>query len=184
MSWQSWVARIGGYAAAPWTGGASIPIGEAIAQGINANEGVDKAVGQQGAATASANQRLDAAGGVNKQVFDSQRRDFQSLANAPYQSLAQMSGIDIPNITPLSVSGGVGPGASPMLSGTLGSVTPAANPDSLRQKVVAPLQNAVRQTVSGYGGQGVRMRAPDGQVFMIPHNQREEALANGGQELG
>lgn len=154
MGWLSGLARIGGYALAPFTGGASIPIGEAVAQGIGSHDAVKKATGQQAASVAGAQQRLDAAGRTAGNVLNQQRGDYQSFANLPFQTLAQLSGIQVPDVQPMSF---------PMQGGTLASLTPQAPAPlmSLDGQVLKPMPTprraslqAQQQTASGYAGRG------------------------------
>lgn len=152
MGWQSWLSRGIGYGLAPFTGGLSAGIGEGIAQGIDASKGIDKAVGQQTAATAGAQQRLDAAGQTAGNVLNQQRNDFQSFANAPFQTLAQLSGVSIPNVQPMA--------GLPQGGGTLASLTPMAGVPAVPMSpdVMPPQSNrraslpAQQQFASGYGG--------------------------------
>ena len=168
MSWKSWAARIGGYAAAPWTGGASIPIGEAIAQGIGAHEAINKAEKQQAAGTTAANATIG-------QTYNQQRADYQNQANRPLQSLAQMSGIQIPDVGPVALNGGTlnAPSAGVMPQSPEASAPAAPPVEAPASGAQAPL---IQQTASGY-----RVRHPEnGQVFTIPQEHLEAALKAGG----
>jgi hypothetical protein len=82
MSAWSWVARIGGYAAAPFTGGASIPIGEAIAQGISSNEATDKQ-----------NEQLQAGNQAAMDVYGKTLQPAVDRGNAAGSTLAMMMGL-------------------------------------------------------------------------------------------
>jgi hypothetical protein len=82
MSAWSWVARIGGYAAAPFTGGASIPIGEGIAQGISANEATNKQ-----------NEQLQAGNQAAMDVYSKTLQPAVDRGNAAGSTLAMMMGL-------------------------------------------------------------------------------------------
>lgn len=157
MSWQSWLARGVGYGLAPFTGGASIPIGEAAAQGINASQGVNKAVDQQGAAVANAQQQLAQAGQTAGNVLNQQRADFQSFANVPFQTLAQLSGVSIPNVQPMAL---------PQQGGTLASL---AQPSGM-------------QPPAGYDPQP-RLRPEDAEILgrAVPRVSAQQRTASGYQ---
>ncbi len=98
MGWGEWVARIGGYVAAPFTGGASIPIGEGIAQGLHNNDAIKQADQTQQAATQQATQAQQRAMQTAGDVYGQQRQDTQNLAVAPYQTLGSLMGINIPSL--------------------------------------------------------------------------------------
>lgn len=163
MGWKSWAARIGGYAAAPWTGGASIPVGEAIAQGIESHGAVNTANQQQQAGTREAGERLGAAQTANAELYNQQRQDYQNLANAPFQTLGGLMGMAIPNIEPVNTSTGmiathpmpmgrlrIPEGAAPgsMLGAPGTPITPPGT--SVPRSMPAPEYRANLQTLSSY----------------------------------
>lgn len=122
MSWQSWIPRIGGYVASGFFPPAApfiLPATEALAQGIDAQQGVNKAVDQQGASVNAAQQRLDAAGQTAGNVLNQQLGNFQSFANVPFQTLAQLSGVNIPNVQPMAL---------PQQGGTLARLSQGPQP--------------------------------------------------------
>lgn len=96
MSWKSWIPRIAGYGLAPFTGGASIAIGEGIAQGIGNSEAINTANQQQQAATQQAQR-------IGGDVYTQQRADAQNLFGQPYQTLGGLLGM---NIAPIGAPGG------------------------------------------------------------------------------
>ena len=98
MAWKEWAARIGGYALAPYTGGASIAIGEGIAQGLHNNEAIKEADATTQAATQQGVQAQQGALQRAGDVYTQQRQDTQNLANAPYQTLGSLMGINIPSL--------------------------------------------------------------------------------------
>ncbi len=98
MGWGEWAARIGGYALAPWTGGASIAIGEGIAQGLHSKDAVKDATATQQAATNQAVDKQQTALRTAGDVYGQQRQDTQNLAGIPYQTLGGLMGLNIPSI--------------------------------------------------------------------------------------
>jgi hypothetical protein len=100
VSWTSWIPRIAGYALAPLTGGASIPIGEAISQGIGNKQAVDKATGQQQTATNVAQAKEQNALMAEGDVYNQQRSDMQNLFGQGYQTLGGLMGMNIAPIGP------------------------------------------------------------------------------------
>ncbi len=112
MGWGEWAARIGGYALAPFTGGASVPIGEGIAQGLHSNAAVKDATATQQAATQQAVGQQQSALRTAGDVYGQQRQDTQNLAGIPYQTLGGLMGMNIPAIGP--AAGNVPSTASPM----------------------------------------------------------------------
>lgn len=157
MSAWSWVARIGGYVAAPFTGGASIPIGEAVAQGISNQE-----------ASSKANQQLqagnDKAIGLYGQTF------------APYLNSGAQASNTLAGMMGFAPSGASNTGA-PM-------ATPAAEPMPTRTRPEdAPVtgQAYPRGTLASLGQMPtqssyakVRMIAPDGEQAEV--DEREVGL--------
>ena len=100
MGWGEWAARIGGYVAAPFTGGASIAIGEGIAQGLHNKGAVDKADATQQAATQQGLQQQQRALQTAGDVYGQQRADTQNLAGQSFQTLGGLMGMNIQPIGP------------------------------------------------------------------------------------
>jgi hypothetical protein len=186
MGWKAWAARIGGYAAAPWTGGASIAIGEGLAQGLDRHEAVSEAREQQQAGTDRAQQRLDTAQAIQGNVYNQQRQDYQSLANAPYQALGGLMGLSIPSIGPVAFAGQQSQTPGPGFRGGMNGLEPGTlqspvdskgrpyapmDPDAPRAPQPTPHQTAKLQTLSSYASPEVDMvpmRTPIGKVIMVP----------------
>lgn len=95
MSWTSWIPRIAGYVAAPFTGGVSIPIGEGIAQGVTAHDAINKADATQQAGTAQAMAPQQQATRASGDAYTQQRADTQNLFGQPYQTLGSLMGLNI-----------------------------------------------------------------------------------------
>jgi hypothetical protein len=128
MSWSSWIPRIVGYAAAPFTGGASIAIGEGIAQGIGNKQALDKAKGEQQAATLEAQKQQQLANMASGDTLTQQRADAQNLFGQPYQTLGGLLGM---NIAPIGApTGTVMTSAAPtgMPAGLVTGRTPQVQP--------------------------------------------------------
>ncbi len=194
MSWQSWAVRIGGYAAAPFTGGASIPIAEGIAQGIGNNEAIDSANAQQQQATDRAVAEQQRATGISGDVYNQQRADL-----APYRELGGQAFSTLGGLMGFSGGGGgqsEAPAAPAIRTAPLvDPVTTGRHPTENAQMTgtfagprggtLADIQQgAVAQRQSSYGGTQARVKAPNGQVYLIPRARVAEAVANGGQEVG
>lgn len=181
MGWGEWVARIGGYAAAPFTGGASIPIGEGIAQTLGNREAIADANQTQQQATQQALGLQQGAQQTNLAALNQQRADYQHQANAPYQTLAGLAGITIPNVGSIGWGGpqmsGQGPQAptqptapvDPAIGSPMGKWARGAPTDDQRAEArgkwarpAEAQQSRQAQSQSGYQGSGtVLMRDPN-----------------------
>src|SRR5678815_2598814 len=93
MSWKAWVARAAGYGLAPFTGGASIPIGEGIAQGISGNEAIDTANAQQQAGTDRAVAEQQRASSVASDIYSQQRNDLAPWREQGGQAANTLGGL-------------------------------------------------------------------------------------------
>jgi len=150
-----WGARIGGYALAIPTGGASIPIGEAIAQGIGNHQ-----------AAGEANKALQQ--GVTQGV-DTYNQAFGPYMHMGSQAANTLSGLM--GFAPASTSApGMGASAPPATTGrpyespATGRAQPRPTvegaPNAGIGTSLAELARPQVQSASSY--QRVRMRAPDG----------------------
>lgn len=149
-----WGARIGGYALAPVTGGASIPIGESIAQGIGNYE-----------ASGEANKAIQAGAA---QGIDTYNQAFQPYMNMGGQAANTLSGLM--GFTPMSASAQGMPTSAPMTTSRPFEHPPTGRahprptmegpPDAGASSSLAALARPQVQTASSYGR--VRMQAPDG----------------------
>jgi hypothetical protein len=199
MGWGSWALRLGGYALAPWTGGASALAGEAVAQGMENRGAIDDANADQQAATDRA---LDLQRGAQR--THQQRADTNNLFGTPYRTLGSLMGIDIQPIGPMSFDD---TGTTPAKPDTLGAIGTTTLADYEARKAGAPLSPAAQayearkagggaqadariQSQSGYatgrptgepGGDLIPMLDPRGQVRMIPRAKQAEAEAAGGK---
>lgn len=166
MSAWSWVARIGGYAAAPWTGGASIGIGEGIAQGLENNDAAKKA-----------NEQLQAG---NDKAIGLYGQTFAPYLNAGAQASNTLAGMM--GFTPSPAAQTTAPtGVDPRVDQAAGRLT-----EGLRDKWGAfvgdsPTPMATRGTLASLGQMPtqssyakVRMRAPDGEEADV--DEREVGL--------
>ncbi len=167
----SWVARIGGYAAAPFTGGASIPVGEAVAEGLSHSAANDKA-----------NEQLQAG---NNQAIDLYKQTYAPYLNAGSQASSTLAGLM--GFSP-SPTGQATPAAAPA-------------PVAAAEPVEAPKPYQGQSGGHGYGMTGgldtlqslaarqptqssyrtVRMRAPDGTEEDVPHAQARHFLDLGAE---
>ena len=167
MAWKEWAARIGGYAAAPWTGGASIAIGEGLAQGFKANDAINDAKDTQEAATQQGLQRQQSALQTAGDVYGQQRADTQNLAGQPYQTLGSLMGM---NIAPIGAPAGNVPmtppptyvrsAQPPILQTDPGMASAAMTPyptmaaapaEAATLKQLADLAGRQKKSTSGYG---------------------------------
>lgn len=192
MSWKSWAARIGGYAAAPWTGGASIAVGEGIAQGLEGNEAIDDANQAQQQATNQAVAEQQKASGISADVYQQQRADL-----APYRDLGGQAFSTLGGLMGFSQAAAAAPTTSVNRAVPEVLATPAPTGRQMRPEseptgtyagsrggTLASIQQAAQtQRQSGYGGPQARVKAPNGQVYLVPRERVQEALANGGQEV-
>jgi hypothetical protein len=177
---------VGGVAAAPYTGGASlalVPAGARMVQSDQEQQGVKEAQGAQDAMMTK---------GIHTQV---DARDAMNAAYAPYTSLgagaasALGAGLGIPVAT-LGAPAGSGTGAARAAplnpAGSPGSRQPSADAEMTGQQAVprdaantpTVQARAGYQTQSGYAptlgaaaGPMVRMRAPTGQTKLVPQEQ-------------
>lgn len=182
MDWKNWLILGAGYAAAPATGGASIPIATSVAGMRNAQQASDKTLAAQTQAT--------------------------DKANAMLQPYASMGGQALNTLGGLMGFAPVGGGASAAASGptpeeqaAAGKLRTAldahdfpygeAQKRKLMEKIESQLEPrgltlgtlaAQSQTQSSFGD-AVRMRAPDGRVVIVPKSRMAEAQQQGGQVL-
>ncbi len=181
MGAWSWVARIGGYVAAPFTAGLSIPAGEAIAQGLDNKETVDKT-----------NAALQAG---NQQAID-----LYGRALNPYMNLGGQATNTLGGLMGFSMGGG-----APALPETASPTAEAATENVVRRKggmstegpygskryphygtSLADLASAPAQTGSSFGAKGtrtIRMLAPDGSTGDVPEQFAAQLEAKGARRL-
>ncbi len=203
MSWKSWTARIVGYGLAPFTGGASIPIGEGIAQGIGSNKAIDEANAAQQAGTDRAVAEQQRASGIASDVYNQQRNDLAPWTQQGGQAANTLGGLL--GFTPTAPSAGMAstpsrastatatpslmvaasPGRQPTANATMTGTY--AGPRTLAE-MGQPSQDAVasrqQTTQSSYGAPAgtVPMRnRRDGQVYFVPQQQVQAAQADGGE---
>lgn len=120
MSWGSWLTRIGGYVAAPFTGGASVAITEPIAAAMEASGAIKDANQEQKLATEKANR-------ISADIYNQQRADYDSQSGVPYRTLGSLMGLDIaPLGAPSMVREARPPGLYP--GGQMSVPTPSATP--------------------------------------------------------
>ncbi|HEX2594698.1 MAG TPA: hypothetical protein VHL34_24560 [Rhizomicrobium sp.] len=203
MSWKAWVPRIAGYALAPWTGGASIAIGEGIAQGVSSNEAVDKANAQQQAGTDAAMAEQRRASGIASDVYQQQRNDLAPYRDMGGQAASTLGGLlgfaptapAAPMAVNRAVPSGLTANAAPpaterhpsstgvMTGGMAGPRTLAqfGQPDPVSQR--AAITQSSYGAPSGMAGEGalVSVKAPNGRLYRVPSNKVQEAVQNGGQ---
>jgi hypothetical protein len=176
MAWE-WVARIGGYAAAPFTGGASIPVGEAIAQGISSHKAAGKA-----------EEQLQ---GANQQAVDLYGQALGPFVQQGQQASNTLGGLMGFAPAPAGAPGGLASmgrsttGATMYPNGTTGRIRPPdapvtgqaqARPGSLGQMAIPS------QTASSY--RTVRMMAPDGSQEDVPEAEAAIFERAGARRVG
>lgn len=177
LDWKQIAVGVGGAVLAPFTGGASIPIAGAIASGMNTNSAAKDINQQQQAGTNQANAAL---------------KPYMDIGSQAQNTLGGLFGFGRPSGmgSGLSVRNswdpeiGVGEPGDP----AKGGLTPY-NPQTLRTladgaQITGKAQardSAQQQTTSGFGS--IRMRAPNGQTYMVPQQHVQQAEAEGGQRL-
>lgn len=146
-NFAKWGARIGGYIAAPYTGGASIGIGESIAKGIGNHQAASKA-----------NEQLQAG---NTQAMDVYKQSF-----APYTNLGSQAANTLGGLMGFAPSSSMAPIASMAPQATEPRPTRTRPDDApvtgqaFPRGTLASLGMA-KPTDSSYSK--IRMRAPDGE---------------------
>ncbi len=194
MSWKSWLPRIAGYGLAPFTGGASIPIGEGISQAVGNNEAIDQANAQQNAATDKATAEQQRATGIASDVYDTQRADLAPYRDMGGQAFTTLGGLM--GFSPSATAPSTAPPARtatttipPMVAATDGSERhPTANGELTGTYAGPRTLNDIQQVAStqrqsGYGGGAQAKVKANGRFYVIPRERLEEALANGGEEV-
>jgi len=208
MGWEEWAARIGGYALAPFTGGASAIVGEGIAQGLRGKDAINQAQQAQQQATDDAMRRNDHALGVSGDIYNQQRADMNQLFMPGYQTLGSLMGIPVASIGPATFTDravytpppqaqaeparhGGGVMKDEYESRKIGGPPVTADAYENRKRLGDFQQAATQQTTSSYasprsggpGGDVVPMIDPMGKVRMIPRARQAEAEAAGGRVL-
>lgn len=162
MNWKSIVAMGAGYALAPWTGGLSIGVGNAIAGGLEANDAKNTLVkqGQQDQATLA----------QSNHASNARLQPFTDLGTGAVNTLGQLYGIAMP-------TGGAGATPStptaPLPTEVTGRVRPPgtpsegqATPRMMGDFASTPQQAAQQRTQSGYSTR--RLISPAGETEDVP----------------
>lgn len=178
---------------------AAISLGTQAYQSKQANDAIDKAQQAQQAGTDAARAEQQRVTGVASDVYQQQRNDL-----APYRDLGGQAFSTLGGLMGFSPSGlGASPTttpavrtaplvqADPAAAGAMTGRHPTENGEMTgryagpRGGTLADIQQgAVAQRQSSYGGTQARVKAPNGQVYLIPRERVQEAVANGGQEVG
>lgn len=174
MDWKDAAILIGGAVAAPFTGGASVPIATGVVGARNQRQAAEQAQSQQQAATTQANAAL---------------APYQALGGSAAQALQGLMGL-APS-APVAMAPGLAPSPEPRGRDSTGKeITGRAQPRPDAGESIHRRANV--QTASSYnphsglapnGMGGVRMRAPNGQTYLVPRDQVARARAEGGQEI-
>lgn len=194
MGLGKWLALAGGIAGTAFTGNPTFAMmGVSGFNALNNKEGVDKAVGQQQAAT---NQAL----GANEQALGPyvQRGNtagntlmglmglgplpgqpgFDQTAKPPAQDVAPM---------PLpTVKGAEGGGENVPSDAPSRRLPMVQNPDATMTQASLSSQSGYGPRFGGLSSMGgglVPVRGPNGQTYRIPPDRLEEALSQGGVQL-
>jgi hypothetical protein len=152
------LAAVGGFVAAPFTGGLSIPAGLGAAGAIISGSAVSDAAKKQQQAT-------DQALALQGRMYDTTRADlspYSSIGVGALGNLRTLAGIPQPAPT-------AGPGAAPLVPpnaphATAGPGTPGFGGFTGQQAVPRPGVPAPPQNASGF----VTMRAADGSTNQVP----------------
>lgn len=167
---------------------AAISTGAAIYQSKQANDAIDKAQQAQQAGTDAARAEQQRVTGVASDIYQQQRADLAPYREGGAQAYSTLGGLM--GFAPTAGTGTAGSTAS-------AAPAPAAPTDVMARPPLVSLdagqprggtladiqQGAITQRQSSYGPQA-RVRAPNGQVYLVPRERVQEAVANGGQEVG
>jgi hypothetical protein len=154
-------------------GGASVVAGDIAA------EGAKKAAKQQEDAALAAKTTQEAAAKTSAAAF----QPFQATGQAAYSTLGSMLGL-----APAAQAGG----SPSSLSSTTGMASDAGTRMGVPRTDDGPQQRAARQSQSSYaptlgdmaGGNVVQLRAPTGEVAMVPKAKAPFYAARGAQIIG
>lgn len=192
MDWVGLAEIIGGSVAAPFTGGATIPIALAGVQHMASSKAADQQAEASKAVQGQNQQMYTGQSAAGNNIFQGQQQNL-----APYTSLGSGAASLLGAGLGIKVSpGATGPmqpfetrGFTPGLSSAPIPATSQGNfqpgPDMARGtpfpgQGAAPLTAAVQRR-SSYGGGTVQMRAPDGTIQAVPADQVEHYRSRGGQ---
>lgn len=159
-------------------------------------EAIDRALAEQRKGTQQAQSELDRQGRLRGEIYNQQRKDFQGLANKPFQVLGGYLGIDIPDIGPVHFqnqtpdrsqvpSGGVAGGGGPFAPGTGGQApgsglgAPGTTAPPVRKNLTLNDFGAPASITSGM----VQMQAPDGETQWIPADQEDHYKGLGARRV-
>lgn len=177
---------VGGVVAAPYTGGASLGLVQAGAN-VVANdekaEGAKKAAAEQEKATQAAIKTQQDAARTSQQAF----QPYTQTGSAAIGTLGSMLGLQ----TGPMASGATGPPVTMQLTPEAAAETTGTGRMALPREDT-PQARATQQTRSSYGGASlgdmaggmVQMRAPTGEVRLVPKAQAPFYAERGALELG
>lgn len=185
MSWQSWIPIAAGIALAPFTGGASIPMGAAISSDMNARETADKAQQAQQAGTDKAQAAIDRgyadAKGYMQPYVDAGSAAQTTLSGLLGLPMGAGGGTSAPLPAPTATGRHMTPTSAPTGTYAVPRGTTTADQPSRGITLSGLQQTARQQTQSGYGSGMTKIKAPNGNVYLVPQSKAAEAVANGGQ---
>ena len=194
MGLGKWLALAGGIAGTAFTGNPTFAMmGVSGFNALNNKEGVDKAVGQQQAAT-------DQAVGVNRETLGPYAQRGNTAGNTlmglmglgPLPGQAGFGGAqttapaDTMMPAPLpTVKGPEGGGENVPSDAPARRVPMVQNPDAAMTQASMSSQSGYGPRFAGLGSMGslVPVRGPNGQTYRIPPDRLEEALSQGGVQL-
>lgn len=172
---------------------AAITTGAKVYASKQSKDAIDKAQQAQQAGTDAARAEQQRVTGVASDIYNQQRADLAPYREGGAQAYSTLGGL-------MGFTPAAGAASAPMPTTTAPAVPDVApvtgrhmRPESEptgtyagpRGGTLADIQQgAVTQRQSSYGDQPARIQAPNGQVYLVPRNRVQEALANGGQAVG